>query len=38
MKFAIVFVALFAVALARPNKVEIVKNESEVGTKGYAFV
>ncbi|EDV95671.1 larval cuticle protein 65Ag1 [Drosophila grimshawi] len=36
MKFLIVFVALFAVALARPD-VEIVRQNSEVGPESYIF-
>ncbi|EDV95673.1 larval cuticle protein 65Ab1 [Drosophila grimshawi] len=36
MKFLIVFVALFAIALARPE-VEIVRHDSEVGPEGYKF-
>uniref|UniRef100_A0A1I8MP70 Larval cuticle protein 5 n=1 Tax=Musca domestica TaxID=7370 RepID=A0A1I8MP70_MUSDO len=38
MKFLIVFVALFAIALAAPRPdAEIVKSESDVGPEGYSF-
>ncbi|XP_061394864.1 larval cuticle protein 65Ab1-like [Musca vetustissima] len=38
MKFLIVFVALFAIALAAPRPdVEIVKSEVDVEPEGYAF-
>lgn len=37
MKFVIVFVALFAVAFAYPNKVETVRQDSEVLPKGFKF-
>ncbi|XP_059216440.1 larval cuticle protein 65Ag1-like [Stomoxys calcitrans] len=37
MKFAIVFAALFAVALAAPADVEILKNESDVGPESFQY-
>uniref|UniRef100_A0A1I8N320 Larval cuticle protein 5 n=1 Tax=Musca domestica TaxID=7370 RepID=A0A1I8N320_MUSDO len=38
MKFLIVFVALFAIALAAPRPdAEILKSESDVGPEGYSF-
>ncbi|XP_013116549.1 larval cuticle protein 65Ag1-like [Stomoxys calcitrans] len=37
MKFLIVFVALFAVALAAPAEVEIVRSESDVGPENFNF-
>ncbi|EDV51111.1 larval cuticle protein 65Ab1 [Drosophila erecta] len=36
MKFLIVFVALFAIALARPNDVVIVRSESDVGPQQWS--
>ncbi|XP_073840057.1 larval cuticle protein 65Ab1-like [Musca autumnalis] len=36
MKFLIVFVALFAITLARPD-VEVVKSESDVGSESYNY-
>ncbi|XP_037941306.1 larval cuticle protein 65Ag1-like [Teleopsis dalmanni] len=37
MKFVIVFVALFAFALAAPADVEVLKSESDVQPDGYKF-
>ncbi|XP_075162369.1 larval cuticle protein 65Ag1-like [Haematobia irritans] len=37
MKFIIVFVALFAVALAAPADVEIIKSESDVGPDSFSY-
>uniref|UniRef100_A0A6P4ER91 Larval cuticle protein 8-like isoform X2 n=1 Tax=Drosophila rhopaloa TaxID=1041015 RepID=A0A6P4ER91_DRORH len=37
MKFLIVFVALFAVALAAPADVSIVRSESDVGPEGFKY-
>ncbi|XP_058976704.1 larval cuticle protein 65Ag1-like [Musca domestica] len=37
MKFIIVFVALFALALAAPAEVEILKSESEVGPESFQY-
>ncbi|XP_037720463.1 larval cuticle protein 65Ag1-like [Drosophila subpulchrella] len=37
MKFLIVFVALFALALAAPADVSIVRSESEVGPEGFNY-
>ncbi|XP_075162368.1 larval cuticle protein 65Ag1-like [Haematobia irritans] len=37
MKFIIVFVALFTIALAAPADVEIVKSESEVGPESFQY-
>ncbi|XP_013116552.1 larval cuticle protein 65Ag1-like [Stomoxys calcitrans] len=37
MKFIIVFVALFAFALAAPAEVEIVKSESDVGPESFSY-
>ncbi|XP_017070727.1 larval cuticle protein 65Ab1-like [Drosophila eugracilis] len=36
MKFLIVFVALFAVAVARPNEVGIVRQDSDVGPESWS--
>ncbi|XP_061394867.1 larval cuticle protein 65Ag1-like [Musca vetustissima] len=38
MKFIIVFAALFALALAAPADVEIVRSESEVGPESFKYV
>ncbi|XP_061394876.1 larval cuticle protein 65Ag1-like [Musca vetustissima] len=38
MKFIIVFAALFALALAAPADVEIVRSESEVGPESFQYV
>ncbi|XP_005174948.2 larval cuticle protein 65Ag1 [Musca domestica] len=37
MKFIIVFVALFALALAAPADVEIVRSESDVGPESFQY-
>ncbi|XP_005181971.2 larval cuticle protein 65Ag1-like [Musca domestica] len=37
MKFIIVFVALFALALAAPAEVEILKSESDVGPESFQY-
>lgn len=37
MKFIIVFVALFALALAAPAEVEVLKNESDVGPESFQY-
>ncbi|XP_073837211.1 larval cuticle protein 65Ag1-like [Musca autumnalis] len=37
MKFIIVFAALFALALAAPSDVEIVRSDSEVGPESFSF-
>ncbi|XP_073840373.1 larval cuticle protein 65Ag1-like [Musca autumnalis] len=38
MKFIIVFVALFAVALAAPRpEAEILRNDADVGPEGYSY-
>ncbi|XP_037941284.1 larval cuticle protein 65Ag1-like [Teleopsis dalmanni] len=37
MKFVIVFVALFAFALAAPADVEVLRSESDVQPNGYKF-
>ncbi|KAL7734131.1 hypothetical protein ACLKA6_011811 [Drosophila palustris] len=37
MKFLIIFVALFAVALAAPSDVVITKLDSDVNAEGYKF-
>ncbi|XP_017048739.1 larval cuticle protein 65Ag1-like [Drosophila ficusphila] len=37
MKFLIVFVALFALALAAPAEVEILKQASEVGPESFSY-
>ncbi|XP_073836329.1 larval cuticle protein 65Ab1-like [Musca autumnalis] len=38
MKFLIVFVALFAIALAAPRpEVEIIRNDSDVGPESYNY-
>ncbi|XP_013116553.1 larval cuticle protein 65Ag1-like [Stomoxys calcitrans] len=37
MKFIIVFVALFAIALAAPAEVAIVKSESDVGPDSFSY-
>ncbi|EDV95670.1 larval cuticle protein 65Ag1 [Drosophila grimshawi] len=36
MKFLIVFVALFAIALARPD-IEVVRQDSDVGPESFKF-
>ncbi|XP_073838363.1 larval cuticle protein 65Ab1-like [Musca autumnalis] len=36
MKFLIVFVALFAIALARPD-VEVLRSDSDVGPESYTY-
>ncbi|XP_061394859.1 larval cuticle protein 65Ag1-like [Musca vetustissima] len=38
MKFIIVFAALFALALAAPADVEIVRSESDVGPESFKYV
>ena len=39
MKFLIVFVALFAIALARPNKdTQILKQDSDVGPESFSYL
>ncbi|XP_061394845.1 larval cuticle protein 65Ag1-like [Musca vetustissima] len=38
MKFIIVFAAVFALALAAPADVEIVRSESEVGPESFKYV
>lgn len=37
MKFIIVFAALFAVALAVPTGVDILRSDSDVGPESYSF-
>ncbi|XP_013116554.2 larval cuticle protein 65Ag1-like [Stomoxys calcitrans] len=37
MKFFIVFATLFALALAAPAEVEIIKNESDVGPESFNY-
>ncbi|XP_073837829.1 larval cuticle protein 65Ag1-like [Musca autumnalis] len=37
MKFIIVFAALFALALAAPSDVEVLRSESEVGPESFQY-